>query len=133
MDETAAKPELLPHAARQFLRRTIGKGRKPGALEKLGDSRVPLGTRLSEQAAEELDILADAEVRIEILAQALRHIGDARTDRGPMRRIRYVAVEDENASGLDLPRAGDDAQQRRLSDAVGPDEPDHAAGRNLDA
>ena len=69
---------------------------------------------------------------IKILAQALRHIGDAGTDRGPMRRILHVAVEDENASGLDLPRAGDDAQQRRLSDAVGPDEPDHAAGRKLD-
>jgi hypothetical protein len=33
---------------------------------------------------------------------------------------------------LDLPRAGNDAQQRRLSDSIGLDEPDHAAGRKLD-
>ena len=90
------------------------------------------GTRLPEQAAEELDILPDAQVRVEILAQALRHVGDARTDRGPMRRASHVAAEDENGAGLDPPRAGDQAQQRRLADAVWPDESDHAAGRDVD-
>jgi hypothetical protein len=49
-----------------------------------------------------------------------------------MRRIRYVAIEDENIAGLDLPRAGNNAQQRRLSDSIRPDEPDHATGRKLD-
>ena len=44
----------------------------------------------------------------------------------------HVAAEDESVSGLDLPCAGDDAEQRRLADAVGPDEPDHAAGRKLE-
>jgi hypothetical protein len=28
-----------------------------------------------------------------------------------MRRILYVAIEDENVSGLNLPRAGNNAQQ----------------------
>ncbi len=112
MDETAAKPELLPHAAGQLLRRTIGKGRQPGALEKLGDSHVPLGTGLSEQPAEKLDILADAEIRIEVLAQSLRHIGDAGADRGAMRRILDVAVEDEGVSGSGLA-----ARRRRCSAA----------------
>ena len=98
VDEAATKPELLPHAARQFLRRTVGKGCEPGALEKLGDSRVPFGTGLPEQAAEKLDVLADAEVRIKVLAQSLRHIGDAGADRGPMRRIRHAPVEDEGVS-----------------------------------
>ena len=132
MDQAAAKAELLPHAAGQFFRRTVGKWREAGALEQLGDLRVPLGARLSEQAAEELDVLAHAEVGVEILAQSLRHVGDARTDRCAMRRIRHVAVEDESASGLHLPRAGHDAEQRGLSDAVGTDEPDHAAGGNRD-
>jgi hypothetical protein len=49
-----------------------------------------------------------------------------------MRRIRYVAIEDENVSGLDLSRAGNNAQQRRLSDSIRPDEPDHTTGRKLD-
>jgi hypothetical protein len=49
-----------------------------------------------------------------------------------VRRILYVAIENENVSGLGLPRAGNDAQKRRLSDSIGPDEPDHAAGRKFD-
>ena len=49
-----------------------------------------------------------------------------------MFRIPYVAAEDENASGLNLSCAREDAQQRGFSDAVGPDEADHAAGGNLD-
>jgi hypothetical protein len=48
-----------------------------------------------------------------------------------VRRILYVGIENENVSGLDLPRAGN-AQQRRLSDSIAPDEPDHVAGRKLD-
>jgi hypothetical protein len=98
-----------------------------GASPVLGDSRVPFGTRLSEQPGEKLDVLAHAEVCIEVLAQTLRHVGDARTDRRPMRRIHQVAVEHADASGLHLPRAGNDAQERRLADPIGPDEADHAA------
>ena len=84
---------------------------------------------MPEQAAEKFDVLADAEIGIEVLAQPLRHEGDARTDRGAVRGIRHVAAEHEDAARLHLPRAGDHAEQRRLADAVGPDQPDHAAGR----
>ena len=129
VDERAAQPEFLPHAARQFLRRTIGEGRKLGALQKLGNSPVPLGTGLPEQPAEKLDILADAEVRIKVLAEPLRHESDARANRGAVRGVCHVAVKHDNAAGLQLPCAGDDAEQRRLADAVGADQPDHAAGR----
>ena len=41
------------------------------------------GAGLAEQAAEKLDVLADAEIGIEVLAQTLRHVGDARADRCP--------------------------------------------------
>ena len=44
-------------------------------------------------------------------------------------RIGHVAAEHVDLAGLDLPGAGDEAQQRRLADAVGPDQPDDAAGR----
>ena len=108
VDQRAAQPELLPHAARQFLRRTVGEWRKPGAVEQFGDALPPFGAGLSEQAAEKLDVFADAEIGIEVLAQALRHIGDARTDRGAMRGIGHVAVEHIDLAGLDLPRAGND-------------------------
>src|ERR1019366_9965940 len=85
VDEGAAKPELLPHTTRQFLRRTVGKWCKPGAVQKVGDSQLAFRAGLSEQAAKKLDVLADAEIGIKVLAQSLRHIGDAGTDRGPMR------------------------------------------------
>ena len=64
MDQTAAEPELLPHSARKLLRRPIGKRRQPRAFEQFGDFSVPLETGLSKQAAEELDVLADAQVRV---------------------------------------------------------------------
>ena len=41
VDQRAAKAELLPHPARQFLRRAIGERREPGAGEKLGDATAP--------------------------------------------------------------------------------------------
>ena len=132
MDQTAAKPELLAHAARKLLGRAVGERGKTRAVEQLDDLAVALGTRLSEQAAEKFDVLAHAEIGIEVLAEALRHIGDARADRAAMRGVRHVAAEREHASRLDFARAGDEAQQRRLADPVGPDEADHAAGRDLD-
>jgi hypothetical protein len=49
-----------------------------------------------------------------------------------VRRILYVASRTKTFSDWTFPRAGNDAQQRRLSDSIGLDEPDHAAGRKLD-
>ena len=43
VDQRAAKAELLPHAARQLLRRAVGERREPGAVEQLGDA--PLAAR----------------------------------------------------------------------------------------
>ena len=132
MDQTAAEAELLAHAAREFLREPIRERREPGAFQQFRDFLVALEARAAKQAAEELYVLAHAQVGVEVLAETLRHVGDARTDSGAMRGVRHVAPEDEHASGLDLARAGDEAEQRRLSNAIGPDEADHAARRNLD-
>ena len=44
----------------------------------------------------------------------------------------HVAAEHEHAAGLDLYGAGDAAQQRGFSHAVGADQSDHAAGRQFD-
>ena len=79
VDQRAAQPELLPHAAGQLLCRPIGERREAGAVEQFGDAPLALVARLPEQAAEELDVLAHAEVGIEVLAEALRHVGDARS------------------------------------------------------
>ena len=102
VNQRAAQAELLPHAARQLLRRPICKGRQPGAVQQFRDPPVALVAGLPEQAAEKLDVLADAQVRIEILAQALRHVGDPRTYRRPVLRVGDVAAEHRGAAGLDF-------------------------------
>ena len=72
---------------------------------------LPLGAGLPEQAAEKFDVLAHAEIGIEVLAEALRHIGDARARRRAVRGVGHIAVENTDLSRLDLPRAGNDAEQ----------------------
>ena len=129
VDQRAAQAELLPHAAGELFRRTIGKLREPCALQKLGNPPFAFGPRLSENTREELDVLADAEVRIEILPEPLRHVGDAGTDRGAVRRIGDIAAKNEHRACLKPPGASDNAKQRRLADAVGADQSDYAGGR----
>jgi hypothetical protein len=127
---SAAQAQLLAHPARQFLRRPIGERRQAGAGQEIGQMGLAFRRRLAEQAPEEFDILADAEVGIEVLAQPLRHIGDPRADRPAVAPIGHVAAQHGDASLLDAPRAGDQAEQRRLADAVGSD--DTGDGPRLD-
>src|SRR5262249_14332312 len=49
-----------------------------------------------------------------------------------MRGIRHVSVEHRDLAGLDLAHPGDEAEQGRLADAVGPDHSHHAIGRNFE-
>ena len=64
MDERATQPKLLAHAARQFLGRTIGERLETDAVEEFRDPPFAFTPRLAEQAAEEFDVLAHAQVRI---------------------------------------------------------------------
>jgi hypothetical protein len=58
-----------------------------------------------------IDVLEDAQRWIEIAAEALRHVGDARTLGGAMRLVRHIAVEDGYMSLLNDPNTGDRRQQ----------------------
>ncbi len=111
MDQRAAQAELLLHAAGQLAGRPLGEAGEAGALEQCGDPALALGAVLAEQAAEEVDILEDRKRRIEVLAQALRHVGDARAAR--RRRCAASAMSPPSTSTLPswiCARAGD---QRR--------------------
>lgn len=132
MNERAAQAELLPHAAGKLPRLAIRERSQPGAVQKLGNPRFPLGTGLPEQPRKELDVLADAEVGIEVLSQALRHVGDARTNRAAMTGVRHVAVKHHCTAGLKLARAGNNREKRRLADTIRTDHPGHAPGREGD-
>jgi hypothetical protein len=87
---------------------------------------------LSKQPAEEVDILEDAEGRIEITAEPLGHIGNAGAEAFEVGRVRQVAVEYDNLPTLDCAHAGNQRQQRRLADPVRSDHPHHLARWNID-
>ena len=131
MDERTTETELLLHAARQLARRPIGKRIEPGGLQEGGDARPAFSRGLREQLPKKVQVLEDAQLRIEILAQALGHIGDAWADGPAMAGIGHVATEHVDGAGLKLARARNQAQQGRFADAVGAEESDHAAGGDL--
>ena len=93
---------------------------------------VALVAGCAEQPAEEVDVLEDGERRVEVLAQPLRQVGDARADGVAVRGVGDVAAEHLDRARLDLAYAGDQAEQRRLADAVRADQADHASGRDVE-
>ena len=85
-----------------------------------------------EQLRHEVDVVVDAELEVEVLAQALRHVRDPRAHGAAMPDVGDVAVEDGHAPLLHLLGAGDQRHQRRLADAVGADDADHEAAGNIE-
>ncbi len=73
--------------------------------------RAALGARLAEQAAEEIDVLVDAEIRVEIFPEALRHIGDPGTHGRTVTAIRDVAAQYVHSALLQPLGTGDEAQE----------------------
>ena len=132
VDQRAAEAELLLHAARKLAGRPVGKGRKPGAVEQGRDAGLAMRAVMAEQPAEEIDILEDRQCRIEIAAEALRHVGDARTDPVAVPRPGHVAAKDLDAALLQRAGTGNQGQQARLADTVRSDQPDHLPGRNVE-
>src|SRR5215472_17981518 len=116
-------PESLP-AGLERIKRSGG--------QKFGDLGAPLGGRLPEQPAKEIDVLEYTKCRIEIAAQALRHIGDARAQAFKVRPLGYVAVEDADLPALHRAHAGNEREHGRFADAVRPDHANHFARRNFD-
>ncbi|MCY1446516.1 hypothetical protein D9M71_630930 [compost metagenome] len=104
-----------------------------GATGQFVDAPAPLGGVLAEQAGEELEVLEHRQGRVEVLAQPLRHVGDARTDVAAMAARGHVAIQHLHRAFLQLPGAGHQRQQAGLADTVRADQADHAAGRDLEA
>ena len=133
VDEGAAEAQLLLHAAGKLAGGTRLELLHARRGEKLGDLGATLGRRQSEQSAKKVDVLEDGERRIEVAAEALRHIGDAATNLAQGFLVGDALVEDHDLAGLDLLHARDEPEQSRLADAVGSDHADHDAGRDIDA
>ena len=88
--------------------------------------------RQPEELRHEVDVVADAELQIEVLAQALRHVRDPRAHGAPMPHVGDVAVQDGDLALLHLLGSGDQRHQRRLADAVGAHDADHDAAGNVE-
>ena len=132
VDEGAAEAELLLHPAGELSGGPRLEGFEAGRGEQVGDAGAPLALSLSEQPAVEVDILEDAERRVEIAAESLGHVGDARALRRAVASLRHVAAERENLAGLDPTHPRDEGEQGRFADAVRPDHPHHAPGRQAE-
>ena len=133
VDKGAAEAQLLLHAAGKLACGTRFELLQARRRKKLVDLGATLRRRQSEQSAEEIDVLEDGERRVEVAAEALRHIGDAATHLAQGLLVGDVLVEDDDLAVLNLLHAGDEPEQSRLSDAVRPDHADHDARRNVDA
>ena len=130
VDQRAAKPELLLHAPGELARGPTRERRQASAIEQFRDARRPLRPGLAKQAPEEINVLEDRKRRIQIPSQPLGHVGDAGADRAAMGDTRHIAPEHVHRAFLDLAHPGDDREQRGFSDAVRPEEADHAPGRH---
>ena len=88
--------------------------------------------RQSEEPRHEVDVVVDAELQIEVLAQALRHVRDPRAHGAPMPDVGDVPIEDGDLPLLHLLGSGDQGHERRLADAVGAHDADHDAAGNIE-
>ena len=131
--QRAAQADFLLHAARELAAGPISERVEPGRLQKLVDARAPLRRALAEQAAEEVDIVENAERRIEIAAEPLRHVGDAAADSpgdGASSAMLPSSARPRRSGSCARPAMS--AEQRGLADAVRPDQSRHAAGGNVE-
>src|SRR5581483_270690 len=124
MHQGAAQAELLPHAARQLAGGPVAERLEAGGGQQLADAPAALSPAVAEQAREEVDVFPRREIGVQILAQALRHEGDARADPPAMTAGPHAAAKHLQRSRLTALGTRDQPQQGRLADAVGPYEPD---------
>jgi hypothetical protein len=132
VDERAAQAELLLHAAGQLAGRPVQKREQAGGARQHFDAPCPLVAVVAEQAGEEVEVLGDRQRRVEVLAETLRHVGDARQDAPALAGVGQIDAEHLDAALLDGACAGHQRQQARLADAVRADQADHAAGRQVE-
>ena len=124
--------DLLLHAAGELAGGAVGERPQARGVEQGADAAGTLSVGHAEEPGEEVDVLEDAELEVEVLAQALGHEGNAWAGGVAVGGLGHVAAEDADRARLDLLRAGDQAHERGLADAVGADQADHASGGDVE-
>ena len=132
VDQGAAEAHLLLHAAGELAGGAVGERPQARGVEQGADAAGTLSVGHAEEPGEEVDVLEDAELEVEVLAQALGHEGNARAGGVAVGGLGHVAAEDADRARLDLLRAGNQAHERGLADAVGADQADHTSGGDVE-
>ena len=101
MNQRAAQAEFLLHAPGQLACRALQEFEQASGLGELIDPLAALCGAMTEQAREELQILLDRERRIQVFAQSLRHVGDARAHLIAMGLAGHVATQHLDRALLD--------------------------------
>ena len=101
MNQRAAQAEFLLHAPGQLACRALQEFEQASGLGELIDPLAALCGAMTEQAREELQILLDRERRIQVFAQSLRHVGDARAHFLAMGLAGHVATQHLDRALLD--------------------------------
>src|SRR6516165_6662037 len=79
-----------------------------------------------------IDVLKDAQRRIEVAAEALWHIGDASNLSRAVLFVGHITVKHHDTASLNDPNTSDQRQQSRLADTVWTDHSNHAIGGDVD-
>ena len=101
MNQRAAQAEFLLHAPGQLACRALQEFEQASGLSQFVDPLAALCGAMTEQAREELQILLDRERRIQVFAQSLRHVGDARAHQLAVGLAGHVATQHLDRALLD--------------------------------
>ena len=101
MKEAAAAPVITPPAAvAPAAPAPVAVAAAPAEPVVQPIAMVDVMTLLAEKAAEEVDVLGDGEGRVEIAAESLWHVGDARRHSAAMRDGAHVVAEHPDVEAL---------------------------------
>ena len=131
VNQRPAQADLLLHSARQLPGRPGRERPQPRRRQQLVHADLALGGPQAEQPRHEVDVVVDAELEIQVLAQPLGHVRDARAHRAAVAAVGDVPVQDRDRAVLHLLGSGDQRHQRRLANAVGADDAHHLARGDL--
>ena len=122
VDQGAAEPQLLLHAAGEVHRQALDEGGKAGGSGEFGDALGPCHPVLPEEAAEKIQVLPYREAGIEVAPKTLGHVGDALDHGIAPPALPQIPPQDFDLAGLDAAHPGDEAEQGGLADPVRADQ-----------
>ena len=94
-------------------------------FEQFVDTPLPLCCIEAENAAKKIDVFKHRQRRVKIAAQALGHISDSLCHFGAHTALPRISAKHFDKTGLNFTCSSDEAEQCRLTNAVGTDNTRH--------